>query len=121
MHAADPVDLDQAPMFATFDEVAAHTSERHPLSEVSEITERIGGACAADPFDKSMFGHLASFLVLATSARASARTLSGVKPNFVSSALSGAEAPNVCMPRSEERRVGKEGVSTCRSRWSPYH
>src|SRR3546814_13533117 len=27
------------------------------------------------------------------------------------------EDPN----RSEERRVGKECVSTCRSRWSPYH
>src|SRR3546814_2669254 len=28
-----------------------------------------------------------------------------------------------CMERlrSEERRVGKECVSTCRSRWSPYH
>src|SRR3546814_14982019 len=27
-----------------------------------------------------------------------------------------------CAPeRSEERRVGKECVSTCRSRWSPYH
>src|SRR3546814_12642576 len=26
-----------------------------------------------------------------------------------------------CGLRSEERRVGKEGVSTCRSRWSPYH
>src|SRR3546814_8656429 len=29
-----------------------------------------------------------------------------------------------CRPvemRSEERRVGKECVSTCRSRWSPYH
>src|SRR3546814_979738 len=27
-----------------------------------------------------------------------------------------------CEPvRSEERRVGKECVSTCRSRWSPYH
>ena len=25
------------------------------------------------------------------------------------------------MSRSEERRVGKECVSTCRSRWSPYH
>src|SRR3546814_11600608 len=25
------------------------------------------------------------------------------------------------MYRSEERRVGKECVSTCRSRWSPYH
>src|SRR3546814_3546258 len=28
-------------------------------------------------------------------------------------------APN--KTRSEERRVGKECVSTCRSRWSPYH
>src|SRR3546814_2393134 len=30
----------------------------------------------------------------------------------------------ICAPglyRSEERRVGKECVSTCRSRWSPYH
>src|SRR3546814_6551047 len=31
--------------------------------------------------------------------------------------LQGAEAA----ARSEERRVGKECVSTCRSRWSPYH
>src|SRR3546814_7513524 len=27
----------------------------------------------------------------------------------------------VVLVRSEERRVGKECVSTCRSRWSPYH
>src|SRR3546814_3367696 len=27
----------------------------------------------------------------------------------------------VWLPRSEERRVGKECVSTCRSRWSPDH
>src|SRR3546814_10430616 len=26
----------------------------------------------------------------------------------------------LCSIRSEERRVGKECVSTCRSRWSPY-
>src|SRR3546814_13430754 len=26
-----------------------------------------------------------------------------------------------CPQRSEERRVGKECVSTCRSRWVPYH
>src|SRR3546814_14841854 len=26
-----------------------------------------------------------------------------------------------CGFRSEERRVGKECVSTCRSRWSPFH
>src|SRR3546814_8373589 len=28
---------------------------------------------------------------------------------------------HVIAARSEERRVGKEWVSTCRSRWSPYH
>src|SRR3546814_13232640 len=29
--------------------------------------------------------------------------------------------PGVVTLRSEERRVGKECDSTCRSRWSPYH
>src|SRR3546814_3198946 len=29
--------------------------------------------------------------------------------------------PDHSFRRSEERRVGKECVSTCRSRWSPYH
>src|SRR3546814_6865974 len=28
---------------------------------------------------------------------------------------------STAVDRSEERRVGKECVSTCRSRWSPYH
>src|SRR3546814_15580832 len=32
-----------------------------------------------------------------------------------------AHAPSLTFMRSEERRVGKECVSTCRSRWSPYH
>src|SRR3546814_3276516 len=30
-------------------------------------------------------------------------------------------ASAACSARSEERRVGKECVSTCRSRWSPHH
>src|SRR3546814_14056552 len=29
--------------------------------------------------------------------------------------------PLIIVPRSEERRVGKECVSTCRPRWSAYH
>src|SRR3546814_7652455 len=38
---------------------------------------------------------------------------------YASSALA---AQSFCRNvRSEERRVGKECVSTCRSRWSPYH
>src|SRR3546814_13692405 len=32
-----------------------------------------------------------------------------------------AEMEQVTPWRSEERRVGKECVSTCRSRWAPYH
>src|SRR3546814_2190809 len=45
----------------------------------------------------------------------------------VRSAGGGFSAPCPCIRarlrrrRSEERRVGKECVSTCRSRWSPYH
>src|SRR3546814_13373922 len=34
-------------------------------------------------------------------------------------ALDGPVALTACVDRSEERRVGKEWVSTCRSRWSP--
>src|SRR3546814_13463544 len=33
----------------------------------------------------------------------------------------GCEIDDETGTRSEERRVGKECVSTCRSRWSPYH
>src|SRR3546814_8052211 len=35
--------------------------------------------------------------------------------------IDGAGGTVTSMRRSEERRVGKECVSTCRSRWSPYH
>src|SRR3546814_2708171 len=43
----------------------------------------------------------------------------GVLNNRISRASSSCSA--ACPRRSEERRVGKECVSTCRSRWSPYH
>src|SRR3546814_16036713 len=33
----------------------------------------------------------------------------------------GVALPSAIGNRSEERRVGKEWVSTCSSRWSPYH
>src|SRR3546814_14958091 len=49
------------------------------------------------------------------------RAIIGIKE-----AVSAAERIRALLPlrradRSEERRVGKECVSTCRSRWSPYH
>src|SRR3546814_14211494 len=43
------------------------------------------------------------------------RVSDGVSPNM--RRYSTAKRPS----RSEERRVGTECVSTCRSRWSPYH
>src|SRR3546814_20042736 len=52
-----------------------------------------------------------------------------MQPQHYTSALGGAPNPNSNEEtnkapetrRSEERRVGKECVSTCRSRWSTYH
>src|SRR3546814_12082763 len=40
---------------------------------------------------------------------------------FIFNAGLGAQMGVFYYGRSEERRVGKECVSTCRSRWSPYH
>src|SRR3546814_11779783 len=42
-------------------------------------------------------------------------------PDFVFPADSGEGFFQGTTKRSEERRVGKECVSTCRYRWSPYH
>src|SRR3546814_14513310 len=41
-------------------------------------------------------------------------------PNTVAKAIQALRPLDPAI-RSEERRVGKECVSTCRSRWSPYH
>src|SRR3546814_1400376 len=45
------------------------------------------------------------------------------KPGLVGDILQANDRSAHARPlyRSEERRVGKECVSTCRSRWSPYH
>src|SRR3546814_428782 len=51
--------------------------------------------------------------------RAPQRAVTGVHPE--AHARHRAAGPRLLRPRSEERSVGKECVSTCRSRWSPYH
>src|SRR3546814_11502013 len=48
--------------------------------------------------------------------------MNGVAANLESDPLSASDAAIIAPDnRSEERRVGKEWFSTCRSRWSPYH
>ena len=44
-----------------------------------------------------------------------------VTPNQETFTFRPRACPDILCTRSEERRVGKECVSTCRSRWSPYH
>src|SRR3546814_15773779 len=46
-------------------------------------------------------------------------TIAGTREG-VDRVLAHIRALSGCAARSEERRVGKECVSTCRSRWSPY-
>src|SRR3546814_9997343 len=53
-----------------------------------------------------------------------ARLVTALFDALAASASAEALAENwqrIATHRSEERRVGKECVSTCRSRWSPYH
>src|SRR3546814_11040872 len=45
----------------------------------------------------------------------------GARLNLERALRVGDELGGHIVTRSEERRVGKECVSTCRSRWSPYH
>src|SRR3546814_8414548 len=45
----------------------------------------------------------------------------GAAADVLLGGLSTIPAALMDVARSEERRVGKECVSTCRSRWSPYH
>src|SRR3546814_11906308 len=42
-------------------------------------------------------------------------------PDFATEMPPMSHVPKADALRSEERRVGTECVSTCRSRWSPYH
>src|SRR3546814_1685697 len=44
-----------------------------------------------------------------------------LRDDYVADCARGVMRWNQIIKRSEERRVGKECVSTCRSRWSPYH
>src|SRR3546814_4746960 len=52
---------------------------------------------------------------------AEAAGAAGVAAGGVAAGVSACGAGWLRVTRSEERRVGKECVSTCRSRWSPYH
>src|SRR3546814_12713249 len=61
----------------------------------------------------------AAAIVVTPSMRATAKYFWLVMGLFLVQILLGATTAHYQIERSEERRVGKECVSTCRSRWSP--
>src|SRR3546814_18216347 len=81
----------------------------------------------SEPGQRGEFVTRAIVALILRAARYALR-LMGFAALYPSSTLGGTFriAPSITSPlagqrRSEERRVGKECVSTCRSRWSPYH
>src|SRR3546814_19959994 len=72
----------------------------------SAVDAELPATMSAKVIDRIIRGHIGFGNVL-------------ISDDLTMKALKG--APAETGTRSEERRVGKEGVSTCRSRWSPYH
>src|SRR3546814_12576410 len=98
------------------------------------ISDWSSDVCSSDlaeskshPFAKRLSKRLA--IAKNTSVGSPAPAFSGKNPDGETVSLEGSLGKitlvdfwaSWCAPRSEERRVGKECVSPCRSRWSPYH
>src|SRR3546814_20755045 len=80
------------------------------INAVSSAAKLAGEASSSDPLAQALSAKRAALLKDGQATAPAERT----EP--VMRALTGDE-----LSRSEERRVGNEGVSTFRSRWSPYH
>src|SRR3546814_13883393 len=74
-------------------------------------------ACARELSARVCVRHARMRSVLSRCRMAPIRAFSHI-PEGIHARFAGAR---VALVRSEERRVGKECVSTCRSRWAPYH
>src|SRR3546814_12336106 len=86
------------------------SSDLLTLTGVIAQSSNIGTVLAADKFEQGqLYDYLRDFGL-------GRRTDIGVRGE-----TQGLLPDGSTWTRSEERRVGKECVSTCRSRWSPYH
>src|SRR3546814_5006938 len=103
-------DLFQRLLFAALEE-----------SETSAILIRATGKSFCSGRDTNVLGHRArdesDFHFVRRHQESRLRMMDSTKP--IIAAVKGGAIGGGC--RSEERRVGKEWVSTCRSRWWPYH
>src|SRR3546814_12222713 len=79
---------------------------------LGEAAELVGGDEALAPGDLLQAGDLQALAMLD-----GLHELRGVDEAVVGAGVE----PGIAAARSDERRVGTEGVSPCSSRWSPYH
>src|SRR3546814_11759485 len=93
----------------TVDRIIDHAARMFP--GIEGVTRRHSGAIVRT-----------GYAALAEEARLLSRALAsqGIGAGDRVATLSGNCDHHLALWRSEERRVGKECVSTCRSRWSPY-
>src|SRR3546814_11062553 len=83
----------------------AEGSQADPLRVIQGLAQAIGFLCAGLIFVRS----------------GDVRNMTTAANLWMAATLGIAIGLGHYVLRSEERRVGKECVSTCRSRWSPYH
>src|SRR3546814_16269749 len=83
-----------------------------PITRFSDTDDVIRRANSL-PFGLSSY-------VFTNSLQTATKVSNGIEAGMVNINHFGSALPETPF-RSEERRVGKECVSTCRSRWSPYH
>src|SRR3546814_11555706 len=92
-------------------------------SHLNELRER--GANDISPVIRLQPGDLLERICWGTSGRAYERLVNALDrlqaTTIKTNIRANAKSRETTFSRSEERRVGKEWVSTCRSRWSPYH
>ena len=94
---------------------AAQKGKAKMQTGTSAVAARSAEAAAVLPKSRIGSGGVDKVRYLAAS-NTNEHRATGLKP-----ASYGSKRDDGYRPRSEERRVGKECVSTCRSRWSPYH
>src|SRR3546814_20718086 len=87
------------------------------------ISDWSSDVCSSDLHYSGWAGSLALAIIVIPVVVRSTDNMLSLVPNTLREAAAALGCPQwrIVMFRSEERRVGKECVSTCRSRWSPYH
>src|SRR3546814_7752834 len=88
-------------------------------TEISGLENRIWDAAAKETQQGYECNAGKADCTMGTKAKMTVVPVSDADKALLKKALSDTVLPT--WARSEERRVGKECVRTCRSRWSPYH